>query len=137
MWRDLGDGCYADFTHLNMARVAWKRGHLEEAWSKYRVVAGELGRWGNRRGLAYAVEGMGRVAADLGRFTDAARLLGAAHRLRESIGLSHDYADARVLEVAIGLAREGLGAAYATEWQAGHSVFPDRALQWLEQFGGG
>jgi hypothetical protein len=130
-WRELGDLLFVDFCRLSLARITWKRGNFEEAWHEYYDVALAFGRWNDRRGLAYATEGLGRIAADLSLFDQAARLLGASQRLRESLGLKRDFADDRAYEEAAAKSRSALGFTYETEWQAGFGVAPDRTAGWL------
>jgi tetratricopeptide (TPR) repeat protein len=130
-WHELGDFVPADFCRLNLARVTWKRGRLEDAWREYQDVTAAFGRWNERRGMAYATEGLGRVAADLGRYAESARLLGAAQRLRESIGLRRDFADAEGFERAVDASCAALGPTYTSEWQAGYGISPDRVPHWI------
>jgi hypothetical protein len=134
-WRELGDLILADFCRLSLARISWKRGDLGLAWTEYAEVTAAFERWTERRGLSYAIEGLGRVAVDQGRFALGARLLGASQRVRESIGLRRDFADEGVYRKAVQGAREALGTAYQDEWRAGYSIVPSRAPQWVAQLG--
>jgi tetratricopeptide (TPR) repeat protein len=133
LWLALGDSVYADFCNLNLARITWKRGDLEMAWNQYKDTVAALGEWNDRRGLAYAVEGLGRVAGDLENYSQSVQLLGAAQRLRESIGLQRDFADERVFARAVKAGCQALGPSYDFEWQAGYNIPPTRVLHWVKQ----
>ena len=130
-WQELGDLLFADFCRLNLARVTWKRGQLGQAWLEYQSVIAAFGRWNDVRGKAYAVEGLGRVAADLGRFTESARLLGAAQRLRDSLGLRRDFADDRAYAASVATCRNALDTVYDSEWQAGYGIPSGRVEIWV------
>ncbi len=130
-WQDLGDSIPVDFCRLSLARVAWKQGKLEHAWTEYQEVAARFGKWRDSRGTAYAAEGLGRVAADLGRFEVAARLLGGAQRICESIGLGRDYANTQATKHAEALCLRGLGSKYESEWQVGYRISPEQLPEWI------
>lgn len=125
-WQELGDLPFVDYCRLNLARVTWKGGDLEGAWKEYRQIAAAFMDWDDQRGLAYAVEGLGRVSADQGRFKLAARFLGAAEGLRDSMGLRRDVADERAYERAVDKTCAALGNGYGTDWEAGYALAPDR-----------
>ncbi len=130
-WRDLGDLLIVNFCRLSLTRVTWKSGQLAEAWAEYHSAAAEFDAVGDPRGLAYAIEGLGRVSAGIGLYSRAAHLLGAAQRLRESIGLRRDFGDNQAFEEASALTRNGLGGDFESEWQAGYGVAPTRVAKWV------
>jgi tetratricopeptide (TPR) repeat protein len=131
IWHDLGDSAFVGIACLGHARVAWKRGDFNEASRIYSIAAEFFDNWPDPRGLAYAVEGLGRVATSAEQFARAARLLGAAQRMRESIGLRRDFVDGRDFEAATVRLAAGLGANYELEWKAGYSVPPGHLGGWV------
>lgn len=132
-WRELGDLLIATFCRLSITRVIWKSGQLAEAWTEYHSAAAEFDAVGDLRGLAYAVEGLGRVSVGLGLHSQAAHLLGAAQRLRESIGLRRDFGDNKAFEEAVAGARKVLGQEFEPEWQAGYGIPPTRVAKWVAE----
>jgi non-specific serine/threonine protein kinase len=80
--------------------------------------------YGEQRTIAGTLEGLACAAAAVGRAERAARLFGAADRLREVTGIG-DWLplNRSACERGIGAAREALGeAACATAWEAGRRL---------------
>jgi len=84
---------------------------------------------GSNGRLAECLEGLAVVAGLEGRFERAARLLGAAARLRESIGAPAHPVDRADHERTVAASLAGLGqSAYDAAWRAGLSMSLDDVI---------
>lgn len=74
------------YAFLYLARVRLAQGRYDEARAGYFRCLDLCVEQGQKRGIASILEGAGWIACGEQRFDDAARLLGAADRLRRTIG---------------------------------------------------
>ena len=128
--RELGDrqGVARILTYLG--RLA----HSQEDFTAARALQEQgltiLREVGDRRMMIHALEGLAAADGALGSSLRAARIWGAAERLREDIGSPHS-ADERPgyeLRVAAARAASGNDAAFNRAWQEGRAVTLEKAI---------
>ena len=124
--RDLGADVNVAIALTNRARWRFARGELDAAEKGYREALGVCIELGNRSDAAYNVEGLGQVAAARGRWAEAARLLGAAERIREVLmypllGSDQDHLDAALTNLRENMEPDVLARA----WEEGRSLSLD------------
>ena len=126
IFRNAGHSQGIGFVLHNLARVPSRRRSrraaalLDEAMALYRVL-------GNRLGTAMCVAAMSGVALGQGVAQRAARLLGAAQALLESVGALLDPADVMEYRHNEATARARLGeAAFLVAWAEGHAMTPEQ-----------
>ena len=79
--------------------------------------------------MAECLEGLAVVAASTGQFARAARLLGAAARLREAIGAPVHPVDRADHDRAVQASQSALGGeAYAAAWASGQTLSVDDVI---------
>ncbi|GAB3870560.1 BTAD domain-containing putative transcriptional regulator [Kibdelosporangium lantanae] len=103
--------------------VAEARGDVAEAWRWQ--LAGFRVAWENEspRAVALALEGLAGAAALSESFVDAARLLGAAARTRESVGRPLPTSQRGDVDRIAGAARKALGTkGYAEAFEQGRTI---------------
>ncbi|HEY3780379.1 MAG TPA: BTAD domain-containing putative transcriptional regulator [Fimbriimonadaceae bacterium] len=130
-WHQLDDKMIANMCEISLARVAWKLGRLDESWARYKALAKVFEGINDPRPIIYCAEGLGRVTADFGRFSQATRLFGAAQRFRESIGMQRDCGDRTEFERAVATCKKELGPLFDSDWQAGYGIAPTRIPKWI------
>jgi hypothetical protein len=125
--RDLGDKRGIALVLHNLGGVAQDDHDLAAAGIRYREALTLRRELGDGRGVAEDLEGLAASAA--GHDVLAARLLGAASTLRETLGAPHSAADrARHARVVAAL-RAALGkAAYRAAWDEGRAWSLDEAV---------
>jgi len=117
----LGDLGWAEIERGNHARA---QAALEEAL----LIFGEAGQ---RDGIAECFEGMGRIAQHRDDAHRAARMYGAAARLREELGAAHHPADLPRHESALAAIRAALGVDnFQAAWMAGRVMSLDDAVSY-------
>jgi predicted ATPase len=131
IFRRHGDVLWLESALTNLGHVARDGGQWPEALACY-TQALQIGctlsaNYG--RGLARCLEGLASVAIAREQAPRAVRLLGAASRLRETMGAPVAPAALRGHEEAIGRARLALGeAAFAAAWAEGRAQTRDQAI---------
>jgi DNA-binding CsgD family transcriptional regulator len=101
---------------------ATARDLYEESLTLYREL-------GDRFFIVQALEALADVAVRLKNPAWAARLLGAAHTLREALGVPRAPIDAPGYERCVAAARAQLGAqTFASAWAAGQMMTPQQAV---------
>jgi non-specific serine/threonine protein kinase len=99
------------------------RGDLERAAGWHHEALGlrrELGDW---LSVAYSLETIAGTAAGAARLVEAARLLGAAERLREELAAPLPAGEMGRFEEALAPVRDGLDpTAFAAAWAAGRRL---------------
>jgi ATP/maltotriose-dependent transcriptional regulator MalT len=114
----------------DLAHVARERGDPARAsalFAECLVVAQEIA---DSRRVAECLEGFAVLAAEAGRAERAARLLGAAHGLREVNGSVVEPVDLPIYNRSVAAARQALGEdAFAAAWDAGRTMPLDQAVQ--------
>jgi predicted ATPase/class 3 adenylate cyclase len=86
---------------------------------------------GDRRGIAYSLKGLARVVTALGTPLRAARIWGAAERLREEIGSPLPPNERSLYDPPVAAARAALGddATFDRAWQEGRALTLEQAMQ--------
>jgi DNA-binding CsgD family transcriptional regulator len=110
--------------------VARARGDPRAAAAQLREALDLYRRAGDREGTAGALEGLAGLALDCGQPEPAARLFGAAERLREVIGAPLPPVSRAEYERDLAALRGGLPAeARAAAWEAGRAMSAERAAE--------
>ena len=129
--RDLGDrdGIASSLHSLGM--VAYLQGDLAAARTLHKEGLANRRDLGDRLGLSRALEGLAAVAAALGRSLRAARIWGAAERLREEIGTPLSPTDRPGYDRRGAAARAAVGddAAFDGAWQQGRALTLEQAIE--------
>jgi predicted ATPase/class 3 adenylate cyclase/tetratricopeptide (TPR) repeat protein len=131
MRRKLGDrGGIADSLN-NLGIAALEEGEFASARAlneESLAIARELG---NRWGIVNSLEGLAPVVAALGSALRAARIWGAAERLREEIGSPLPPNERPRYDRRVAAARAALGydAAFDLAWQEGRALTLEQAIQ--------
>jgi non-specific serine/threonine protein kinase len=131
IFRRYGDVLWLESALTNLGHVARDAGQWPEALACY-TQALQIGctlsaNYG--RGLARCLEGLASVAIAREQAPCAVRLLGAASRLRETMGAPVAPAALTVHGQALGRARAALGeAAFAAAWAEGRAQSRDEAI---------
>jgi non-specific serine/threonine protein kinase len=87
--------------------------------------------WDSAWGIAECLEGLAVVAAAEGESERAARLLGAAARLREAIGAPVHPVDRSDHERAVAASQSALGpGGYAAAWASGEAMSVDEVIEY-------
>ncbi|WP_344952338.1 LuxR family transcriptional regulator [Actinomadura miaoliensis] len=119
------------YAQLKLAFAAWRRGDPGRAETRMREAATVLGAVDDPWGLVQCLEVLGWTAGASGRHERAARLLGAAGRVRQTLDITpaelQYLADAH-RDCAEQARRELGGRAFATAFRAGARLTLDRAL---------
>ncbi|NRQ35834.1 AfsR/SARP family transcriptional regulator [Nonomuraea sp. NN258] len=106
--------------------IAEQRGDAETARDVHREGLAAARGSGDRRAVALAFEGLAGAEAAAGRHVEAARLLGAAAALRESVGAPLPPAERGDVNRIGDAARRALGdESFATEFAHGHATPPE------------
>ncbi len=123
--RRSGWGQLAAANLLNLGLVGRQRGNALGAVHRYRDALTVAHALEDRETVAYALAGLAGVAGEAGDFLRAARLLGAADALLETIGATLERSERELHDADMVAARTALGEErFATAWAAG------RALTW-------
>jgi non-specific serine/threonine protein kinase len=110
-------------------QVAAMRGDPSRALSAFEEGLALFQEWGSGWGMAECLEGLAVVAGLDGAFQRAARMLGAASRLRESIGAPVHPVDRADHERTVAASRIALGAeAFGRAWDAGRGMSMDEVI---------
>jgi tetratricopeptide (TPR) repeat protein len=113
----------------DLADIALDTDDAVTAAATYRESLSLWRRLDDRYRIGECLDGLAAVAARDGRPERAARLLGAADRLREATGYALHPAFQRAHERSVELARTALGeAAFAAAWAAGRDLSLDAAI---------
>jgi predicted ATPase/class 3 adenylate cyclase/Tfp pilus assembly protein PilF len=120
IWRDLGDNRNLAISLLNLALVAQQQNDHEQAALRYEESLVLFRELGDRFGIAACLKELGGLAIAQTRPERAARLYGAAHVLREMIGVPLPPADAAEYERCLAATRDQLGQdAFTAAWAEG------------------
>ena len=118
-------------TSLNaLGGVAFEEGHYSAANALNKESLAIRHALGERRTIAYSLVGVAEVVAALGSILSAARIWGAAERLREEIGSPLAPNERPAYDQRVGAARAALGndAAFDPAWQEGRALSLDEAI---------
>jgi len=130
LFQELGDNWGQALIVNNMGTLACAMGEYERALALHKTSLAGRRAMKEKWGVAECLEGLARVAEARGAPFDAARLLGAADRLRQSYGFpvppdERPLLDRQVIALRAVLGEEG----FQSGWAAGRSWTPDEALE--------
>jgi predicted ATPase/DNA-binding XRE family transcriptional regulator len=129
MQRSVGDTGSVHYSLVNLGAVAHKRGDHLLALSRYHEALDLLDLMPNKSAVAKTLEDLSYAIAAVGDPSRAARLLGAAHVLRHTIGYAIFPSERADYEAELGKVRAMLGdAAFDVQWRIGTSITLERAL---------
>lgn len=115
---------------VGLARVAFTRGDLLEAYSNYEESLALARTLGDQELLVNCMEGLAMVVSMQGKHAWAAQIWGAAEALRASIGQPHAPIEQVMYESAVKDVRRYIGEqAFETAYEKGRMMSPDQALQ--------
>ncbi|HZO88252.1 MAG TPA: tetratricopeptide repeat protein, partial [Chthonomonadaceae bacterium] len=113
----------------NIARLACRRGDYEKSRRRLARALDQYRFIGNKVGLIGCLEAWGTVAAGQQQADRAARLLGAAERQREDIGVGLPLSAREEYARNQAIVREALGeAAFAAAWEEGRAMTLEQAI---------
>jgi tetratricopeptide (TPR) repeat protein len=129
--RELGDRSGVAYSLGSLGSLACDRGDLGSAQALCEeglVIQHELG---DKRGIASLLEGLAAVVAALGRFPRAARIWGAAERLREEIGSLLPPNERARYDRRVTAARTALqdSAGFDRAWREGRASTIEQAIE--------
>jgi non-specific serine/threonine protein kinase len=127
--RELGNPVGIARSLNRLGRVAHALGNASSARDLYEEGLRIHGELGDRRGVAESLEGLAAVILSESEVQISARLLGAAHALRETIGSplppnEQETYDQRVAQACAVVGRDTFAAA----WEAGQSLSWEQAV---------
>jgi tetratricopeptide (TPR) repeat protein len=128
--RELGDRVGIAIALNGLGNVDAEQGDYLSARVRYEESLAIRRDLGNRRGIVYSLEGLAAVVAALGSSLRAARIWGAAERLREEFGAplppnERPRYDRRVAAVRAALRDE---VAFVRAWQEGRALTIEQAI---------
>jgi predicted ATPase/class 3 adenylate cyclase/Tfp pilus assembly protein PilF len=131
IWREMGYRFGIAVSLSNLGNLVFGQGDYPAAGVLHQeglVIRRELG---DRRGIAYSLEGLATVMAAHGSSLRAARIWGAAERLREEIGSPLPPNERPHYGPRVAAARAALGddAAFDRAWQQGRALTLEQAIE--------
>jgi DNA-binding CsgD family transcriptional regulator len=113
----------------NLGELTLRQGNYERSAACYREGLTMHWELGYKNGIAYCMEGLAAVIAAMGRPIQAARLWGAAQKLREEIGTSLSPADRADHERRVSAVRAQLDeATFERAWAEGRATPLEQAI---------
>jgi predicted ATPase/DNA-binding CsgD family transcriptional regulator len=133
LWRDVGDKQGIAWALHRLGNVILAEGNVAHAHSVFAESLAMSKELAFQWGLAWSLEDFARLAALKEHDVLALHLGGAAHALRESIGLPLPQPEQAELEHKLDSARQALGSEKTvTAWRDGQSMSVDQALALAE-----
>jgi len=130
LFQDLGDHWGQALIVNNMGTLASATGDYERALALHKTSLAGRRAMKEKWGVAECLEGLARVAEATGARGDAARLLGAADRLRQMYGFPVPPDERPLLDRQAAALRAALGEdAFQSGWATGQGWTPDEALE--------
>jgi predicted ATPase/class 3 adenylate cyclase/DNA-binding XRE family transcriptional regulator len=127
--REVGDQHGETIGVMALGATARGRGDLSAAMAHLRHALHLNRQVGDPRLFVEALEYLAMTWAEMGRGRDAARMLGLAAKLRESIGFPQPPVEAEETESAVADARAAIGeAAWAAAFAAGRALSLEEAI---------
>jgi tetratricopeptide (TPR) repeat protein len=129
IWRERRDDWGIGIAILNLGHLALRSGDAQRAGELYREGLRMSVELGDQARIADYLNAIGRLAAALGQWSSAARLLSAATTLYHSVGIEQFPDHRGEHEHAVAAARTGLGdEAFTAAWDAGRALEPEHAV---------
>ncbi len=130
VFRELGDGQALASALTNLGLVACQQCDYSAAQALYQESANRFLALRDRWGIAWSLEGLGSVAAGLNNPIRAARIWGAAQRLRREIGSPLPPSEQPRHDRELAVARSTVGEeAFDFAWHEGQAMTMERVLQ--------
>jgi predicted ATPase/DNA-binding CsgD family transcriptional regulator len=121
---------------IYQGQVASILGQTQQAGEAFQEGLKLAGEWDSAWGMAECLEGLAVVASSQSQPERAGRLLGAAGRLRETIGAPVHPVDRADHERAVQASQAALGeTAYAAAWADGRAMSLDQVIDYAESTG--
>jgi predicted ATPase len=136
MFRELGGKRDIAYTLNNLAEVAFHQGEHVWAGTLFRQSIAMKQELGDRYGIAYTLERMAALSNREKRPERAAKLLGAAQGLRESIGALIPPALREEYEREVATVHEALGEHAKAAWAEGRGMTLEQAIECALATGG-
>jgi tetratricopeptide (TPR) repeat protein len=129
--RELQHGSGIADSLCNLGNVACEQGDYQTARTTFEEALAIRHARGDQRGTASSLEGLAAVVAALGRSLKAARIWGAAERLRTEVGAPLSPNDRTDYERRVAEARAVLGddAAFDRAWREGCVLTLEQAME--------
>lgn len=118
----LGDGVSASLATFELGRMDLLRGEAAQAEQRFREALQLASGAGYREGIARSLEGLASAASACNHGERAAQLLGAAHAMRDTIGLQVWQEDNPVYVTMMSTVRAQAGDKYEEAWSRGMSM---------------
>jgi non-specific serine/threonine protein kinase len=132
--RKIGNRRLVYSNHSELAHILRAHGELDEALELYRDVLPKWKELGHRAAVAHELECLAFIAIARRQYERAARLLGAAETLRESIGSPMTLSERQEYDQAVSGLREQMEAdAFAKEWAEGRTLEMEPAIAYALQ----
>ena len=119
----------------NLGIVAFERGEFGAARALHDESLAIMQEIGDTKGIAYSLEELAAVVAAFGNSQRAARVFGAAERLREEIGSPLPPIDRPRYDRRVAAARAALGddAAFDRAWRDGRELTLEQAVELAQE----
>jgi len=132
IFRELGDRPALATALSNLGDVACAQSDYDSARAFHQESLEIQRAQGDRARIAPALEGLAEVAGAFSMPARAARLWGAAERLREDIGAPKSPGERPQYERVVSAARAGLGddAAFDSAWREGRAMVLEEAIEY-------
>jgi predicted ATPase/class 3 adenylate cyclase len=129
--RELGDRWGIALSLGNLGAVAFDEGDYSAARALYDECLAICRELGDRRAIASALEGLAAAVATVGSCLRAARVWGAAERLREEVGSPLSPNERTRYDPRVAAARAALGddAAFDRAWLEGRALTLEQAIE--------
>jgi len=130
IWQGMGDRGAVGTTLENLGNVAYEQGELAAARTLHVESLTLRRQVGDKLGVVISLERLAAVAASLGSPLRAARIWGAAERIRAEVGSALEPKERSQLDLRVAAAGEALGddAAFDSAWQDGRSLTLEQAI---------
>ena len=129
IWRERRDDWGIGAALLNLGHLALRSGDAQRAGERYGEGLTMSVELGDQASIADYLNAIGRLAAVVGRWKSAVRLLSAATALYHSLGIEQFPDHRGDYEHAVAAARDGLGdEAFTAAWDAGQALLPEHAV---------
>ncbi len=131
IYRDLGDRQAVASVATNLGLVASRQGDYRAARTLYEQSIADFTALGDRWGMAWSLEGLATVAWGLADPPRAARIWGAAQRIRGEIGCPLPPSERPYYDRDVAAARAAMGSGdFDAAWAEGRLMTAEQALQY-------
>jgi predicted ATPase/DNA-binding CsgD family transcriptional regulator len=129
LYEELGNKPGIARLRLILGKMACDKGDYRQAEAHFKESLALMQEIRNQKGIASVLEGFARLTVDQQQARLAARLLGDAEELRETIGAPVPPDELADYEQTLAAIRTQLGEeAFTAAWAEGHTMAPEQAL---------